>query len=88
MLPGESRQQWGKWTKCSAYIGVIGSGAFVCGDFQGESWWDFQVLSLRELREWWVFLFRDWWVSVGSSGIGGFCSDLSPKISIIWGESC
>ena len=22
----------------------------------------FQVLSLGELRDWWVFLFRDWWV--------------------------
>jgi hypothetical protein len=36
-------------------------------------------------------MLKDWWVSVGSSeinglsysGIGGFCTDSSPKISII-----
>lgn len=33
------------------------------------------------------FVLRDWCVSMGSSGIGGFCLDFSLKISITWGES-
>ena len=84
--PGRE-QTAANWTRCSAYIGALGWGwgGVVWNLLEWRGLVGFKVLSLGE--------FRDWWVSVGSSetgwfsysGIGGFCSDFSPKISIIWG---
>lgn len=74
LLQGEDSREWDK----EQNLDIISQGLVL---FRAETSkltiGVVQALTLENLRDWCVFLFRDWWRFVGSSGIGGFsCSGI------------
>lgn len=81
-LPKLQHGSWQPGTEQSVYRGVLRSRSFPGRRFTGCKMWNLSP-ELGGAQQLWSVPVHGLY-----SVIGSFCSDFSPKISIIWGRSC